>query len=499
MSFTIKGSLTAKKNKNGLYPLTIRYTVGGVPHNISLKAPDGKVISVDKNDFDTESGLMKKTKSNYNALNNLIRTHSQVLEDVAAISSDKTFQTVKELYLKRLEEIRSEEVRQAEILKREDTIIKAKKLHTIFSAEDAVEKKKSLTKTLTEIENELEQYRAEGVITELNEEEVEFKKLLLEFPKMYEKQPSYRQYKSWVSNLIEFSQQTNTPLLFSQLDFDFYNKYGTYLMFNRMPKKVKMVNNTFGGQVKKLKQFINWCIEIKKVKNVNLIYKRYDVYRKSKDTIIYLEDFEIELLYNEYRQQVSDAKKRMIDLTVFQCCTGLRYGDIYASSWVVKNIDGGKVLTGETEKNEGNYVIPFDLDSRIEEILIRYDYKMNHMVETVYNRDIKPLLGEFYKQHNLYQEPVTYIKERFEKKEKLIDFKHNLFSSHCNRRRFINYWKLQGFEDQTILDMLGSKDSEVLQGYKKRDISTTSKVITTKLSQIRMLTAMQEEHLIVEQ
>ncbi|PVY38931.1 phage integrase SAM-like domain-containing protein [Pontibacter virosus] len=495
MSFTVKGSLTAKKNKNGLHPLTIRYTIGGVPHNISLKTPDGKVISVDKNDFDTESGLMKKTKSNYNVLNNLIRTHSQVLEDVAAASPDKSFKRVKDLYLHRLEEIKAEEVRQAAIEQRENTIVKAKKLHSIFSAEEAVEKKKALSKTLTELDRELEQYKAEGVITELNEEEVEFKKLLLEFPKMYEKQPCYGQYKSWVSNLIEFSQQTNTPLLFSQLDYDFYNKYGTYLMFNRMPKKVKMVNNTFGGQVKKLKQFIDWCIEIKKVKNVNLIYKSYDVYRKSKDTIIYLEDSEIELLYNEYRQQVSDAKKRMIDLTVFQCCTGLRYGDIYASSWVVKNINGRKVLTGETEKNEGNYVIPFELDSRIEEILERYDYKMNHMVEGVYNRDIKPLLGEFYKHYDLYQEPMAYVKERFEEREKLVDFKHNLFSSHCNRRRFINYWKLQGFEDQTILDMLGSKDSEVLQGYKKKDVSTTSKVITTKLYQIRMLSAMKEEQL----
>lgn len=438
---------------------------------------------------------MKKTKSNFNVLNNLIRTHSQVLEDVAAASSDKSFKTVKELYLHRLEEIKAEEVRQAAVDKREDTILKAKKIHTFFSAEEAIDKRKSLTKSLIEIDKELEQYKAEGVISELNEEEELFKKLLVEFPKMYEKKPSYKQYKSWASNLLEFSQQTNTPLLFSQLDYDFYDKYGTYLMFERMKGKVKMVNNTFGGQVKKLIQFVSWCRRVKRVKNVNLIYEDYTVYRKSKDTIIFLEDSEIELLYNEYRQQVSDAKKRMIDLTVFQCCTGLRYGDIYASSWVVKNIDGIKVLTGETEKNEGNYVIPFELDSRIEEILERYDYKMNHMVEGVYNRDIKPLLKEFYTHYDLYQEPIKYIKQRFEEREELSDFKYNLFSSHCNRRRFINYWKLQGFEDQTILDMLGSKDSEVLQGYKKKDVSTTSKVITTKLSQIRMLAAMKEEQL----
>ncbi|MBX0335593.1 phage integrase SAM-like domain-containing protein [Pontibacter sp. HSC-14F20] len=493
MSFTVKGSLTAKKNKIGLHPLSIRYTIGGVPYNITLKTSDGKVIYVEKSDFDTDSSLMKKTKSNYNALNNLIRTHSQVLEDVATASSDKSFQTVKVLYVERLKEIKAEEERQAAVDKREETIVKAKKLHTLFSAEEAVEKKRSLTKSLTEIDKELEQYKAEGVISELNEEEELFKKLLLEFAKMYVNRPIHRQYKSWISNLLEFSQQTNTPLLFSQLDFDFYNKYGNYLMFNRMKGKVNIVNNTFGGQVKKLIQFVSWCRRIKKVKNVNLIYEDYPVFRKSKDTIIFLEDNELDLLYDEYRNDVSEAKQRLIDITVFQSCTGLRYGDIYASEWVLKDIDGEKVLTGITEKNDGNFVIPFFLDSRIEEILERYDYKMNHMVEGVYNREIKQLLAEFFKQYNLYQTPLTFTKERFDKKEILTDYKHNLFSSHCNRRRFINYWKLQGSEDQIILNILGSKDSSVLQGYKKKDIATTSKVIIKKLSQIKMLAAMKNE------
>ncbi|KAA3436760.1 phage integrase SAM-like domain-containing protein [Rufibacter hautae] len=492
MSFTIKGALTTKKNKSGLYPLTIRYTIGGVPNNISLKTSDGKVIAVDKNDFDTISGLMKGTKSNYYLLNKLILTHCEVLESVAKTSNDKSFQTVKALYLKRLKEIEAEEAKQEAIVKREETKVKARKLHSIFSAEEAIEKKQVLTKTLSDINRELEQFKAEGVIIELDEEEVEFKKLLIEFPRMYENRPIFKQYKSWVSNLLEFSQQTNTPLLFSQLDFDFYSRYGTYLMFNRMKGKAKIVNNTFGGQVKKLKQFVNWCRRIKNVKNVNLVYETYPVYRKPKDDIIYLEDNEIELLYNEYRSQLTESKKRLIDITIFQCCTGLRYGDIYASSWKITEVGSEKVLTGETEKNEGKFVIPFSLDTRIEEILSRYSNKLDFVVEAVYNRDIKSLLKEFYKKYDLHQEPISHIKERFDKKETITDYKYNLFSSHCNRRRFINYWKLQGCEDQTILDMLGSKDSEVLQGYKRKDINTTAKVITTKVNQIRMLKEMKE-------
>ena len=431
---------------------------------------------------------MKKTKSNYNLLNNIIRTHIQVVEDVASYSAHKDFKIVKELYLKRLQEIKEEEATQAAITKREETIGKARKLHTIFNAEEAIEKKQTLTRTLTELDKELETYKAEGIIVDLDEEEVEFKRLLLEFPQKYvNKKRIHQQYKSWASNLLEFSRETKVPLQFSQLDFGFYNKYGEYLMFKRMKGKKKMVNNTFGGQVKKLKQFVTWCRKYKKVKNVNLIYEDYPVLRKPKDIVIYLEEDELDLLYNEYRETVSDAKKRLIDVTVLQCCLGLRYGDLYASGWRVETVDGGKILTGETEKNDGIYVLPFSLDRRIEEILERYDYKMNHVSEQVYNREIKLLLKKFFEHYGIHQEPITYLEKRFDDKIEVTNYKYNLIASHSNRRRFINYWKLQGFEDQSILDMLGSKDSVVLQGYKKKDIASTSKVVSTKLSQIKIM------------
>ena len=182
MNYTIKGSLTSKKNKEGLYPLCIRYTLDRTPYYLSLKSSDGKVITVDKNDFDTGSGLMKKTKNNYHLLNTLIRTHVQIIEDVAASLSVQEFKRVKELYLQRLEEIKEEEKLTEEKKKKEEFSRKLNGVVTHFNIEEAKDKKQTLSKSLIEIDAELERYRAEGLIKETDEEEVEFRQLLLLFP-----------------------------------------------------------------------------------------------------------------------------------------------------------------------------------------------------------------------------------------------------------------------------------------------------------------------------
>jgi hypothetical protein len=458
MSYTIKGSLTSKKNKAGLYPLCIRYTLDRTPYYLSIKSSDGKIITVDKNDFDTGSGLMKKTKNNYHLLNTLIRTHVQVVEDVANTLSVQDFKRVKELYLQRLEEIKEEKLSE-EKKKKEEFSRKLNGVVTHFNVEEAKDKKQTLSKSLIEIDAELERYRAEGLIKETDEEEVEFRKLLLQFPsKSTRSKRTQQQYRSWAGNLLEFSEKTNTPLLFTQLDDDFYTKYGTYLMFERVEvgKKRRMFNNSFGGQVKKLKEFVNWCRKYKNVKTVNLIYEDFPVLKETKD-VVYLEENELDLLYDEYRNTQSEAKKKLIDITTLQCCIGLRYGDLYASKWTVQNVDGLQVLTGRTEKNNGIFVIPFGLDIRIEEILKRYDYRMNHMKEQVYNRELKSLLKNFFEHYKINQEPIEYYKYKFETPIPLIDFKYNLLSSHSNRRRFISYWHQQNFDDSTILDMIGSK------------------------------------------
>ena len=105
----------------------------------------------------------------------------------------------------------------------------------------------------------------------------------------------------------------------------------------------------------------------------------------------------------------------------------------------------------------------------------------------VYNRELKSLLKKFFEHYSINQEIIEYHKYKFETPILLKDFKYNLLSSHSNRRRFISYWHQQNFDDSTILDMIGSKDSEVLQGYKKKDVIATTKAVTNKLAQIKML------------
>ena len=149
---------------------------------------------------------------------------------------------------------------------------------------------------------------------------------------------------------------------------------------------------------------------------------------------------------NKYRmiRQIYPNTGRWVDVMVFQSLCGFRYSDVRASKWNVIN----EVLIGypkkQNKKQEGKnvkpYQIPFLLDARIKEILERYNYNMDLIVDQDYNRDMKKLLQKFFEHYQINQTDITYYKYRFQEEHKFTKPKYKLFASHSCRRGFINRW-----------------------------------------------------------
>ena len=225
-----------------------------------------------------------------------------------------------------------------------------------------------------------------------------------------------------------------------------------------------------------LDQLLMW-LEDEKGIVVNKGYKKYKAPKETKE-VIFLTSEELELVW-DYRKVAKPAYHKYIDLCMFGNLTGLRYSDIKRSYWKVEN----GILQGLTKKTGGNFNIPLLLDSRIEELLKKYDYNLNLVSEVKYNKYIKLICKEVFDLHHINQIKIPIKTERLKKEDITYHFKHELISSHSSRRGFCTrMYQNHGYSERDILLMLGSKSSEILRKYIRNSTEDLMQKVRSKVS-----------------
>ena len=447
-TFSTKAYLQkARTNKQGLAPVFIRYNYDGKSNGFATG------IKLNPKDFDEKKGIVKNSDSNAAETNNLLRNYQTVVEDLAGKHTNPMYSNIKELVAKGFIDVKqenhssnSEEWKKlkAEIRGMVTQDVKKVMLYKVQNLDKEIEE---VQQHLNKLLAEREKLAKAGYYQNTNEEK-QYLELLNKFPKkfIHSNKRTIENLELCVRVLIEFHKNTNTPYSFKVFDSDFYIKYARYLMYE---SKHNYYNNTFGTHVKRLKIFLNWVQDEFNVE-VPKAYKKYKVTQEEKE-IVYLTEEELNLLWN-FRDQVEPTNVKYIDLCVFQNLTGLRYSDVNESKW---KIEGG-VLTGKTKKTKGDYLIPLALDSRIKEILEKYNYDLGIATDQSYNKYIKKILETLFLKNNINQKPITIY--RYKLKEEFVEYhhKHNLMSSHSNRRGFCTRMWQQKYSERDILKMLGS-------------------------------------------
>ncbi|QCR22862.1 tyrosine-type recombinase/integrase [Pontibacter sp. SGAir0037] len=466
MSFTTKAYLQ-KADKQGIGRVYLRYTYKRRPDGLNLS------LKVHKSKFDSAKGFVKTSHPEASEINAAIRQAQQLVEDIASKLPDPDFKQVKKLYVQRLVEIKEQERIAEDKIRKERKVLKIDHLINHIDSEEIPEQIKALQKKIAELTERQQELKQLGYRNETYEE-AEFKLLLDEYQETFKVKSKSAQahIKVWASTLLEFSKDTNTCLVFSVFDRNFYLAYAKYLMHGERD----FYNNTFGNHIKDLRAFLTW-VEDEKGVSVNRGYKKYE---RTKDDIevIYLTAEELELLW-DYRSEVKEEYKKYIDLCVFGNLTGLRISDILRSYWKVEN----GVLMGKTKKTKGHYQVPLILDPRIEEILKRYNYNLKLVSSVKYNEYIKVILKALFMKHEINQQPIAVMRYKLKEEFVFHHYKYELMSSHSNRRGFCTRLWQEGHTERDILLMLGSKSNQVLRKYIHNDTENLVRKVTEKVAE----------------
>jgi integrase/recombinase XerD len=133
------------------------------------------------------------------------------------------------------------------------------------------------------------------------------------------------------------------------------------------------------------------------------------------------------------------ASKMLIqckDLYIFQCATGLSYGDLW-SDFEIQELNEEKVITGKRTKNGQAFFIP--LNDVAESILFKYDYSLPRYCNAVYNRILKEIAS------------VCGIEKRL--------------TTHTGRKTFATLLNDDGWSRESIALMLGHNSVKTTELY----------------------------------
>lgn len=149
---------------------------------------------------------------------------------------------------------------------------------------------------------------------------------------------------------------------------------------------------------------------------------------------IYLTSEEFEAILNH------DFQSKMLiqikDLYVFQCSTGLSFGDLWSDFQVVE-LETGKAITGNRTKNGQAFFIP--LHDLAFSILEKYNFKLPIYCNVVYNRILKEIAA-------------------------ICDIKKTL-TTHTGRKTFATLSDNDGWSRESIALMLGHRSVKTTELY----------------------------------
>jgi len=440
MDFTIKAVI---KNKY----LYLRYTYNRKPTFIKISTLEEEDIKT----FDSKKGTFKNNLLH----NSLIRQQIDYLEVFATKASDKSSDYIKENFHTYID-------KKATITKQVQTATKVMHFVGKLDFDSLLKEKKELEERLIEIQKEIFKFNQSGHQTE---SELQFKMLLDDYPnasKFTKKANANRtisQIKTWAKTLKEFSNDTGTQLSFENMNDEFESAYGNYLMYD---SHHKFFNSTYGSHLRKLKTFLTYSsknnnVEIKKN------YLNWSTKNPAKQIVI-LTNIELEMIWN-YKNNLTDSQQKIVDITWFQSWTGLRISDVLNSAWELNQAKQKNILEGTCLKNKGSYVIDLNYDTtgRTIDILKEYNYKMDFFTDKHYNETIKKVLKIVFDANNHIKEDIIVSRYKVDKEFKITKPWISLFSSHCNRKYFINYLIKIGVTEKHILSIIGSASASELQ------------------------------------
>ncbi|TYB75724.1 tyrosine-type recombinase/integrase [Bizionia myxarmorum] len=266
------------------------------------------------------------------------------------------------------------------------------------------------------------------------------------------KPSTIKRYKN-IKNLLEdFEKEKSYKLTFSNINESFYSQFVDFCYTNR-----NHYTNTLARNVGLIKTFMYWAL-----KN-NYTYNDVFINFKKPNRVVTKEEAltldQVEELFNYECKSRSLEKVR--DVFVFQCLTGLRFGELKKVNKRVV-FDNCIFLKEEKDSSKEERQIPlFEITNYI---LSKYDYNLPLLSNQKQNEYIKAILKEA-----KFDYDVEFTRIKGVNQTTIVKPFYKRVSTHTARRTFVTIMRNKGVADKTIMSITGHKDQKTFNMYHKVD------------------------------
>jgi site-specific recombinase XerD len=266
------------------------------------------------------------------------------------------------------------------------------------------------------------------------------------------KKATIKRYKNVKNHLLAFQDYKSLKLTFGLIHNEFYSDFSDFCY-----TVLDHSTNTFSRNIGLFKTFMHWAIDEQLTYNDK--FKNFKKPERIATNPVALSLDQVQELFNHEFE--AKYLERVRDVFVFQCLTGLRYGELKLIS--KRNIKENLLLIKE-EKDISKPQREIPLFEISNFILKKYDYKLPLLSNQKQNKYVKiafELAG--------FNSEVELHRNKNAHSELLIQPFYKLIQTHTARRTFITIMKKKGVADKTIMKMTGHKDLKTFNTYYQVD------------------------------
>lgn len=259
-----------------------------------------------------------------------------------------------------------------------------------------------------------------------------------------------KRYKNIKNHLERFETKRKYKLTFSRINENFYSEFLDY-SYNDL----EHYSNTVARNIGLFKTFLYWALNERYT--YNEAFKEF----KTPKTVITEEvalslDQVIEIFNLEFENK---SLEKVRDVFVFQCLTGLRYGEMKA---INENVITKNAIQLKEEKDATKEYREIPLMPVSAHILKKYQNNLPLISNQKQNKYIKDILEDAE-----FTQMTEYTRVQGVEVTKFTEPLYNRISTHTARRTFVTIMRNKGIPDKTIMSITGHKDIKTFNMYHK--------------------------------
>ncbi len=271
-----------------------------------------------------------------------------------------------------------------------------------------------------------------------------------------------KRYNNVYKLLERFEKDRKYKLTFNSINDSFHAEFTDYCL-----NKLGHVNNTYSRNLGFLFTFLHWSIDKGYTYNNSFTKFKRKKHVLSKQIALKIEDLE-KLMQHTFE---SKTLERVRDIFVFQCVTGMRYGEL--KLFRKHNISNDSItLKEEKDETKEAREIPQTDISRY--ILSKYNNKLPLLTNQKQNKYIKDVFKEIEYTHNI-EKVINRGKDIIREEVIFAD----RITTHTSRRTFITMMKNKGITNKVIAEITGQTTKTIDMYYQVDDKDTIKAVEKT--------------------